>query len=187
MSEAAKLRSSTPEFKSRMSELHSGKVIPQEVITKRTETLKRTLALRGNSQIGKKLSEETIAKMIESRRGYTHSKETRHKISQALKQSFKHRDQTEDKNPFFGKHHSEETKEYLRQQFTGRVFVNNGEVCRQIPSEAVSDYLQRGFRRGMLPHHKEARCWINKEGSTRLVPKSDVAKFIADGWKRGRK
>lgn len=48
MSQAAKLRSNTPEFKSYMSKLHSGKKIPDEVIRKRTITLQRNIALNGS-------------------------------------------------------------------------------------------------------------------------------------------
>ena len=187
MSEAAKKRSNTPEFKARMSDLHKGKVIPPDVISKRVKTLKRNHELYGNSQKGKKLSRETVNKMIESRKGYTHSDETKRKISKALKEAFKSRDQYGNKNPFYGKTHSNETKEVIRQKIRNRVFVNNGEVSKEICKEDLENYLQNGFTLGRLPNKTGKRLWINKEGNTKLISENCVSEFLADGWKLGRK
>lgn len=60
--------------------------------------------------------------------GYHHTEEEKIKISQASKQHWENAEYREvqinrftgDKNPFYGKHHTEETKEILRQASTGR-------------------------------------------------------------------
>lgn len=187
MSEAAKLRSNAPEFKARMSKLHKGKVVPKDVIERRTASLKRTYQIHGNPQKGKKLSKETIEKMLESRKGYKHSEETKQRISKSLKDAFQDRDQNGEKNPFYGKHHSEETKQAIRQKIQGRVNVNNGLITKQVLPDEVESYLAKGFVLGRLPNKTEPRVWIHNGEATKLIPESKLAEFVALGWQQGRK
>lgn len=113
---------------------------------------------KGNQiNVGKKASEETKLKMSKIRKekgigfqkgniphnkggkGFKHSEETKEKIRQAhigfefseeTKQKFSEiaKNRTKEKNPMFGKHHSEETKKILSQQKLGEKsrFWNGG-------------------------------------------------------------
>ena len=186
MSEAAKRRSSLPEFKQRMSKLHSGKTIPQDVILKRTETLKRTYELNGHPLKGRKLPAETVQRMIESRKGYTHSVETREKISQSLKAAFANRDQSGENNPFYGKHHSEQTRSHLSKSIKGRVHVNNGIINKQVRQSELQSYLDNGFTLGRMKSAVK-RVWIHKDRASKLIAESDVNTFLQSGWVIGRK
>jgi group I intron endonuclease len=66
-------------------------------------------------EIGKKISESNKGKFI----GKTNSKETREKISNALKGRF-----VGDKNPNYGKNHTDEAKDKIRKKALGRVVSN---------------------------------------------------------------
>lgn len=63
-------------------------------------------------EIGKKISESNKGRFI----GKTNSKETREKISKALKGKF-----LGNKNPNYGKNHTDETKDKIRKKALGRV------------------------------------------------------------------
>ena len=186
MSIAAKKRSSLPEFKHRMSQLHSGKIIPQDVIQRRIQSLKTTYQLRGNALKGRKLSRETIDKMIKSRQGYKHSLDTKAKISESLKTAFATRDQFGENNPFYGKHHSDETRQHLSAAIKGRIHVNNGIVNKQVQPEELQNYLNKGFIIGRMKYNIK-RIWIHKDSQSKLVSETDAKIFLESGWKRGRK
>lgn len=75
------------------------------------------------SHKGKTISKETRAKISESakgRIGITPSKETKRKISQALKGKM-----TGEKNPFYGKTHTNETKEQMSLSAKNRPAITN--------------------------------------------------------------
>lgn len=185
MSEAAKRRSNTSEFKQRMSALHRGKIISPEVIARRVETLKRTREHKPNPLKGKKLPREVVEKMLESRKGYKHTQETRDKIQASLKIAMQQRDQFGANNPFFGKHHSEEMKEKLRKANSEKVMVNNGTVTKQITLEELPAYLSAGFCRGQIKSNVK-RIWIHLNSQTKLIPEEQSADFLQSGWQLGR-
>lgn len=76
---------------------NKGKKMPREVVERLREMRKR-----------ENLSEETLKKMSESAKNK--SEETRKKISDAAKERYKNPSNV----PFYGKHHTEESKEKLR-------------------------------------------------------------------------
>ena len=102
--------------------------------------------------LGKSPSKETIQKILKSREGYKHSEETTRKIGEGNKGK-KRTQETKQKlseskkgkmkgceNPFFGKHHSEETKQklkrYIQEGIIGRKGVKNSEEHNRKISEA---------------------------------------------------
>ena len=102
------------------------------------ETKKKLSIMRkgiGNGMYGKKVSEETIKKQLEARKGYRHSEETKAKISKAnkgkprskklrkhLSEKVKDWHKTHD-NSFKGKHHSIESKKKMSLALKGK-YIN---------------------------------------------------------------
>lgn len=116
-----------------------------KVLPEVTEKIKQKL-------LGKSPSKETIQKILKSREGYKHSEETKRKIGEGNKGK-KRTQETKQKlseskkgkmkgceNPFFGKHHSEETKQklkrYIQEGIIGRKGVKNSEEHNRKISEA---------------------------------------------------
>ena len=58
-------------------------------------------------------------------------------------------------NSFSGKHHSDGTREILRQAILGRRWMNDREVEVQVKSEDIEKYLNEGYVFGRLKRHKE--------------------------------
>ena len=101
------------ETKRKISEANKGR--------HRSEEYKRKFCGENNPNYGKHLSEETRRKISEAQKGKHHSEESKRKISETHKGK-KRSDETRrkisearkglcygEKNPFYGKHHSEET------------------------------------------------------------------------------
>lgn len=47
-------------------------------------------------------------------------------------------------------HHTDETKDHLRNVHKGRKWVTNGEISKQVPSEEVEKYLNEGWKMGRI-------------------------------------
>lgn len=86
-----------------------------------------------NPRLGKKQSKELIAKRMLSRRWYKHSDATKEKIRVTnLKYSkIKSLRMIGDKNHFYGKHHSEITKQKIRLKCLGRSPPNKGKKASE--------------------------------------------------------
>lgn len=149
------------------------KVLPEVV-----EKIKQKLS-------GRPVSNEVVQKILRSREGYRHSEETKRKISQANKGKVISKETREkiskarkgrmtgSDNPFFGKHHSEETKQKLRQYvidgITGRKGAKNSEEHNRKISEAnkgkkrTPEQIQnlKNKLKGRIPWNKGKR--LNKE------------------------
>lgn len=89
---------------------------------------------------GKPLSKEHIEALRRSHLGKKYSDELRKKLSNSHK----------GKSSTKGIHHSEETKEKLRQQALGRKRINNGIVEKFVKEDELNDYLNNGFKLGCL-------------------------------------
>ena len=78
------------------------------------------------AHIGKPRSEETKEKLRKANLGKKLKEETKSKISKKLKEK-----NSGEKNPFYGKKHSEETKEKLSQNMKGSKNPNWGKHCTE--------------------------------------------------------
>lgn len=93
---------------------------------KHSEETKRKISDAGK---GRKMSKESILKSVNSRKGFKHSKETKDKMSSYFKGLFKG-----EKNPFYGRKHTEEAKEKMRQKKIkhGKSVVSKKDVKKRI-------------------------------------------------------
>lgn len=132
------------ETRKKMSESHKG--------LKHTEETKQLLSQR------KKEYYEKFGTDCQIREN---TKETREKISKALKGVY-----VGEKNSFYGKHHTEENKEKLRQMNLGK---KHTEEDKAKISKKISSMV-----------------WINKDGKNKRVQKDVLQNFINEGWIQGR-
>ena len=130
---------------------------------KASEELKEKLRL---SHLGKKRSLESIQKGVNSRKGYKHSKETIQKIKKGNLGKTVTKE-TRDKlsciwkgkrngkeNPFYGKRHSDETKQkigaYNKERFRDRIWINNGIINKRVINSDLEKYKKLGFVEGRI-------------------------------------
>lgn len=104
---------------------------------------------------GRKLSSETVKKMVDSRKrhGYKHSEETKRKISEANKGK---------QGALLGTHLSEETKKKLSATkkmrgngLKNKIYINNGIKNKCIYLSELSTWLNKGYTKGKLISEKE--------------------------------
>jgi hypothetical protein len=91
---------------------------------------------KNNINKGKHLSEETKRKLSEANKGRRASEETKRKMSISAKASinkgrFKKGQMSGEKNPFYGKHWSEEMRKRLSDAHKGQIAWNNGRKLGQ--------------------------------------------------------
>ena len=132
ISRAQKGKYVSEETKRKLSEINKGKHLSEEH--------KKKLKGRRAWNKGGHISEETKRKLSEINKGKHPSKEVRRKISEACKG---------EKNGFYGKKHSDETKKKLSDGVTkrnkGRHWYNNGEInkfCYECPEGFVPGILK---------------------------------------------
>lgn len=138
-------------------------------------TLKEYYSIHDNPRKGVKLSDETKEKLRQANLGKKYSEEVKAKhrgkpawnkgipMTEEAKENLrkintgkKYSDKTKEKhrqcwlgenNPNYGGL-SESTKQKLRESILGRIWVNNGEVRKQIYPQQLDEYLDNGFVRG---------------------------------------
>lgn len=115
MSKSQSGRKTTDETKKKISESHKG-------IKRSKETIKKMSKSRSgakNHNFGKERSEETKRKIGDANRGRVLSEETKIKMSESKKGKIQSKEIKEKKrgelNPMYGKKHSEETKQKMRE------------------------------------------------------------------------
>lgn len=165
----------TEETKAKLRARHLGKHHSKETIQKikenspkargRHKLSKETKSKISKARLGKHLTEETKQKMSKTRAGVPlsathpiragHKEETKKKISQAM---------IGDKNHFFGKHHSDETRQLIKEQRTG---IENyfGPICSVIATNITTGEIrmfpsmaQAGRELGVGSGHVSSVC-----------------------------
>ena len=111
----------------------------------------------------RKLSKEHIEKVKINSSKYRHTIESKKKISESNKgkHHILHSEETKNKirmgnlknvgnrNGFFGKKHSEETKLKWSKARTGKFTITDGQHIKRINPEELDFYLKQGWQRGM--------------------------------------
>jgi len=115
----------------KISKIHKGKKIPQEVVERQRQSVKEYYESHNNPFLGKTHSEKTRKRMGASAKGKVLSDETRKKLSEALKgRPAWNKGVT---GCFKGKHHTEESKRKMSEAAQGRTV---SEETRRKISEA---------------------------------------------------
>lgn len=147
------------EQKQKLRLANTGKKLTQEQINKRTASIKEYYKNGGiNPNKGKTHTKQARNKMSLSLKGRKLSEEHKRKIGLAnskprgvgLSKETKDKIRAStlgDKNHFYGKTHSEETKQLIRRSLKGRVCINNGVSQTVVPI----DQIPEGWVRGKLP------------------------------------
>lgn len=131
---------------------------------------------------GRKLSEDTKQKLRIANTGKVLSSEHRRKISESRKGKY-----TGEVNPFYGKHHTEESKKKItanRRSYLGEANPNYGKVC----SEEVRNKMRvnRGSLSGERNPSYGTVCINNGSVNKRIKPE-EVDKYLSEGWIQGMK
>ena len=127
---------------------------------------------------------------------YTHTKEFSKKVSEGLKRAYR---DNPDKHCHSGKPMTSETKQKLslimrteRNIMSRSIWIYN-EKTLQRKIWPKNENIPEGWVRGGVKHRKidethpaHLRCWINDGSKSKFVLKSEVNKFIENGWKLGR-
>lgn len=126
------------ETRKKISESNKGRESPNKGKPMSNKQKKKISDAKIGKSTGSR-SEETKKKIGEANKNKTLSDNTRQKISEARKENWKddnyrknqiekHKWQTGENHPWFGKHHSEETKEKIRQASIGRVLTEETKI-----------------------------------------------------------
>src|SRR6185369_2716369 len=114
-------------------------------------------------------------------RGKKHSLETR-----KLQRKRKIGTYVGDKNPMWGRRHSESAKSRISDYRKDACWVHRAGTCKSVPKSALSLFIREGWSRGRWPRGR--RRWMTSpEGRTALVPVRLVPLREAEGWALGRR
>lgn len=97
-----------------------------------------------------------------------------------------------DKNPFYGKHHTEATKQKIREHmpdtshvWKGRHHSESSKQKMRGPRPSVAGVNNPNYgKRGELSSNY-GRCAIHKDGVEKRIPKNELDKYLSDGWVKG--
>lgn len=96
-----------------------------------------------------------------------------------------------DKNPFYGKHHSDKTKQMYSEMFSGEkhpqygmIWITNGSEEVKINPNDIDKY--KGYHKGRLPSSSKMRIWVNNGVQNKRIFESELDEFISNGWNKGQ-
>lgn len=159
---------------------------------------------------GKQLSNETKQKISDSLKGRIFSEETRQKISEAkigckhsesskllmskIKIGKKRSDESKtkqanstrgEKNPFYGKHHSDKTKKKCAVN-KNSIYMNKNYKNIRVKEDELAFYLNAGYRLGMYRSNAKGRIWVNNGLTSKMVFPNELNEFTINGFVLGR-
>lgn len=162
-----------------------------ERLTLNQYSVLRESANKRHSEVmrGRKQSKETIAKRIESRKGYKHSEATKQKISKGNNGKKRTTEQNkENRKRNLNKKVSVETKYKQSIALKNRVVVNNKKIQTLIFLEELDEYKKKGFSEGKIHSSPtKGKIVIHKDSKNKYIKKEDLEKFILLGWEKGQK
>lgn len=109
---------------------------------KHSQKTKDKIAIASHNKI---ITDEFRLKMSNIASKQTHTIEQNLENSRRLKEYYKTHP-----NPFLGKKHTEESKQKNRESHIGRVWINNGNICKVVNNKEVEKYLANGFVLGRI-------------------------------------
>lgn len=151
------------------------------------KTIDKIVKSRNNfyEQYPEKLKERS-RKISESKKGHVViSDKQKRQISETLKKYYKNH------KPYItGKHHTKETRTHMSEIKRGRVWINNGQISKQIRNEEYTEYTNNGWVDGRINvnHIKtnKNKVLVNNGIINKLIPASDLEEYISSGWNKGR-
>ena len=127
-----------------------------------TEESRKTMGVLHRKE---NLSQETLQKMSDAHKKENLSNETRQKMSKTQKERYL----IKENNPFYGKHHTEESKSKISKSHKEKVnFMSDDERLERF-----------GVNRG--------RVWVCNGIEKHLIPASELDKYIGLGYQKGMK
>lgn len=136
---------------------------------------------------------ETRKKISQSLKGRKHTEEHNEKISIAkignLRSEESKNKQSNSvmgiKNPFYGKHHSEENK--LKMGVNKKtIYVNKNNKNKRIKEEDVETYLENGYNIGMYRKNAKGRIWVNNGVESKMIFPNELDFYVENNFIIGR-
>lgn len=135
---------------------------------------------------GKKHSEETRKKLRESHLGNSShtgiavDQKTKEKIGNTL--SLYNSQLTYENGRF-----SEETRKKLSENSKGRIYINNGQITKNVKKEELDNYISEGWRIGRYkePNFTPKRIRINNGTITKNIVAKYLNFYLENGWSKG--
>ncbi len=131
------------EYRQKLSIAHNGHKVSDDTKKKLSDANR-----------GKKLTDEHKKKIQASNVGkHSMSAENRKKMSECAKL------RVGKTNPFYGKHHSADTKEKIgsfnKGRFRNKIWINNGVINKRVDRNDLENYLLNGFTKGRIKWKNE--------------------------------
>lgn len=166
----------------------NSKLITPEAILKRNRAT-------GLKLMGRRLSPETIKKIVAIHRGRRNTEETKRLMSESAKA----------RSIAMPTKHDEETRALISSQQKGRVWINNGTENRKVYPSETSKLIEQGWVLGRsgravveapvkrpkeeiaaeISVHQRGRIWINNGVKNRKVFEPEIPELLIEGWVLG--
>lgn len=158
------------------SYLGSGKVIRREVLAHGKENFKVEL-----------LEEVETKEMMDEREIYwiSYYQSTNREIGYNISNGGNvNRAMSGEHNPFYGKHHTEESRRKNSEHCKGRVAWNKGLTKEDERVKKYSESLKKTLKE--KGSHSKNTVWIHKDNVDRMISQADVSCYLDNGWILGR-
>jgi hypothetical protein len=156
------------------------KIIREKIscaLTNRTpQQKKETRKKISQSLKGRKHTEEHNKKVSIAKTGNLRSEESKKKQSNSVMGI---------KNPFYGKHHSEENKLKIGVN-KKTIYVNKNNKNKRIKEKDVETYLENGYNIGMYRKNAKGRIWVNNGVESKMIFPNELNFYVENNFIIGR-
>jgi group I intron endonuclease len=173
----------TDEVKLKIGNIHRGEKHTEEHNQKIRESVSKALKGKKHSDEWKKHSSEAL----KGRKAWNKGLKMSDEFCEKNRKSHIGQKNTEQQNkimsnlfsgvnnPFYGCHHTDETKQKISEKCIGRVPYNKGKKSAETSERMCNNSITKN------------RVWITKDDIHKLVNKTDIDYFMSDGFHVGRK